>query len=153
MRTRLFTRHIRTEFAWLSEQGLVTIEEIATVQIAKMTQRGIETALGIVVTPGVARSSGLGAEQWRNLKVVGGCRASERDEIERMWREGKFTLDELLEWIREKNPEAKFRAPGRTSSREVRRHFDRIREAKEVAATMHRKARGKSARRRRQNAD
>lgn len=48
---------VRTDFAWLSEQGLVTIEEIATIQIAKLTQRGLETALGIVTTPGVARPS------------------------------------------------------------------------------------------------
>jgi hypothetical protein len=48
---------IRTDFAWLAEQGLLTIEEIATVQIATLTNRGFETAQGIVVTPGVARPS------------------------------------------------------------------------------------------------
>ncbi len=46
---------MRTDFAWLREQGLLTIDEIATIQIATLTQRGVETALGIVVTPGVAR--------------------------------------------------------------------------------------------------
>ena len=33
--------------AWLKEQGLVTVEEIATVQIATLTQRGLETATGM----------------------------------------------------------------------------------------------------------
>jgi hypothetical protein len=48
---------IRTDLAWLKEQGLITIEEILTVQIAKLTQRGLETAQGIVTTPGVKRPS------------------------------------------------------------------------------------------------
>ncbi len=48
---------IRTDFAWLKEQGLLTIEEIATVQIATLTQRGLETAQGFAITPGVKRPS------------------------------------------------------------------------------------------------
>ncbi len=48
---------IRTDFAWLQEQGMVTLEEIVNVQIAKLTQRGLETAQGIITTPGVKRPS------------------------------------------------------------------------------------------------
>jgi hypothetical protein len=48
---------VRIDFAWLKEQGLLSIEEIATVQIATLTQRGVETAQGIVTTPGVKRPS------------------------------------------------------------------------------------------------
>lgn len=49
---------IRTDFGWLKEQGLITVEEIATtVQIATLTQRGLETAQGFVTTPGVKRPS------------------------------------------------------------------------------------------------
>ncbi len=46
---------VRTDFAWLKEQGLVTLSELATVQVAALTQRGLETASGIVTTPGVKR--------------------------------------------------------------------------------------------------
>jgi hypothetical protein len=48
---------IRTDFEWLREQGLLTVEELASVQIATLTQRGFETAKGIVTVPGVRRPS------------------------------------------------------------------------------------------------
>lgn len=48
---------VRTDFVWLKEQGLVTIEEIEHLMIAKLTQRGFETAQGIVTSPGVKRPS------------------------------------------------------------------------------------------------
>ncbi len=51
---------VRTDFAWLKEQRLVTLAEIATVQVAALTQRGLETATGIVVTPGVKRPAPRG---------------------------------------------------------------------------------------------
>ncbi|HZP46303.1 MAG TPA: hypothetical protein VFB15_11700 [Candidatus Binataceae bacterium] len=46
---------IRVELAWLKEQGLLTLEVIADIHIAKLTQRGLETACGIITTPGVKR--------------------------------------------------------------------------------------------------
>lgn len=46
---------VRDDLAWLEQQGLATVEEIATISIARLTQRGLETAAGIVVTPGVKR--------------------------------------------------------------------------------------------------
>jgi hypothetical protein len=47
----------RSEVTWLEENGLLTCEEIGGVMIATLTQRGSETAQGIVVTPGVKRPS------------------------------------------------------------------------------------------------
>jgi DNA-binding GntR family transcriptional regulator len=35
---------VRTMLAWLKENGLVEIDEIASVMVAKLTQRGAETA-------------------------------------------------------------------------------------------------------------
>ncbi len=46
---------VREDFAWLEKAGLVTVEELASVKIAKLTQPGLETSQGIVVTPGVKR--------------------------------------------------------------------------------------------------
>ena len=46
---------LRTQLAWLREQGLVTIEEVAGLQIATLTQRGMEAAQGIIEVPGVRR--------------------------------------------------------------------------------------------------
>jgi len=48
---------VRTDFAWLREQGLVTIEEIEGLMIATLTQRGFEAATGIITTPGIKRPS------------------------------------------------------------------------------------------------
>jgi DNA-binding transcriptional ArsR family regulator len=48
---------VRIDLAWLREAGLVTIEEMATIWIARLTQRGLETAQGVIVTPGVQRPS------------------------------------------------------------------------------------------------
>jgi hypothetical protein len=48
---------IRTDLAWLQEQGLVRVEEVATVQIAMLLQRGEDVALGRIITPGVKRPS------------------------------------------------------------------------------------------------
>lgn len=46
---------LRTELAWLAEQGLVTIESVAGLQVAKLTNRGEDVALGRTRVPGVAR--------------------------------------------------------------------------------------------------
>ena len=48
---------VRTDLAWLAENGCMTIEDLATIQIATLTQRGVETATGDVITPGVKRPS------------------------------------------------------------------------------------------------
>lgn len=46
---------LRTELYWLAEQGLVTLEEVAGVKVARLTSRGEDVALGRARVPGVAR--------------------------------------------------------------------------------------------------
>jgi len=46
---------VATELAWLNEQGLVKVVESAGLANASITQRGLDVAQGIVITPGVAR--------------------------------------------------------------------------------------------------
>jgi DNA-binding transcriptional ArsR family regulator len=48
---------VRIDLAWLKDGRLVDVEEIAGIQIVTLTQRGLETAQGIVTTPGVKRPS------------------------------------------------------------------------------------------------
>lgn len=51
---------IRTEIAWLAEQGLVTSSEIGGIVIATITGRGQEAAVGRITAPGVKRPSPKG---------------------------------------------------------------------------------------------
>ncbi len=46
---------VRTELTWLAEQGLVRVEVIGTVHVAKLTSRGQDCAGGDVSVPGVKR--------------------------------------------------------------------------------------------------
>ena len=46
---------LRTELHWLSEQGLIGVEEVAGLQVARLTRRGEDVARGIARAPGVAR--------------------------------------------------------------------------------------------------
>ena len=46
---------VRTQLAWLAEQGLVELMDAAGTQIAKLTARGEDVALGNARAPGVAR--------------------------------------------------------------------------------------------------
>lgn len=46
---------MRTELAWLAEQGLITVREIETLQIADLTARGADVANGFSIVPGVKR--------------------------------------------------------------------------------------------------
>lgn len=47
---------INSDFAWLAEQGLVEVETVmASVQVATLTARGMDVALGRAVVPGVKR--------------------------------------------------------------------------------------------------
>ena len=48
---------VRTDLGWLAENGLVVIEEIGGLRFASLAQRGLETAAGVVATPGVAKPS------------------------------------------------------------------------------------------------
>ena len=46
---------VRSELAWLAEQGLLVVTESSDLQVAKLTRRGADVALGLTFVPGVAR--------------------------------------------------------------------------------------------------
>lgn len=46
---------VKTQLAWLQEQGLVKLQDAYGCLIATLTCRGIEVATGVVTTPGVKR--------------------------------------------------------------------------------------------------
>ena len=46
---------LRSELAWLAEQGLVSVTDAAGIQVAKLSERGMDAALGRTRVPGVAR--------------------------------------------------------------------------------------------------
>ena len=46
---------LRSELAWLEEQGLVTLRSAGDVQVAELTSRGADAAAGRATVPGVAR--------------------------------------------------------------------------------------------------
>ena len=48
---------VRTELAWLKEQGLVIIDNDPGITIATLTERGLDVAKGRVIVPGVKRPS------------------------------------------------------------------------------------------------
>jgi len=48
---------VDTLCAWLAEQGLVTVELVGKVKVAKLTNRGADVALGRARVPGVKRPS------------------------------------------------------------------------------------------------
>lgn len=49
------TDQLKTQLAWLSEQGLVTTEAVAKFTVAKLTERGLDVAEGRAQVPGVDR--------------------------------------------------------------------------------------------------
>lgn len=46
---------VRTELAWLEEQGLVTVERFDELAVATITRRGVDVANGAARVPGVHR--------------------------------------------------------------------------------------------------
>lgn len=46
---------VRTELAWLAEQGLVRTEQVSDVLMARLTERGEDVAAGRGSVPGVRR--------------------------------------------------------------------------------------------------
>ncbi|BBV67834.1 hypothetical protein STW0522KLE44_42220 [Klebsiella sp. STW0522-44] len=46
---------VRTQLAWLREQGLVTISDVSGCFVAEITGRGDEVASGLVTVPGVKK--------------------------------------------------------------------------------------------------
>lgn len=48
---------VKTELAWLAEQGLVVTETVSTSLVASLTDRGLDVAQGRSIVPGVKRPS------------------------------------------------------------------------------------------------
>lgn len=47
---------VKADFAWLAEQGLVTVEIVmGKIHVATTTARGLDAATGRAIVPGVAR--------------------------------------------------------------------------------------------------
>ncbi|HXG29260.1 MAG TPA: hypothetical protein VNJ47_10500 [Nevskiales bacterium] len=46
---------LHVDLAWLTEQQLLTVSEVATVKVAQLTARGLDVAGGRAVVPGVRR--------------------------------------------------------------------------------------------------
>ncbi len=46
---------LRADLAWLAEQELLKVETIATLQVATLSQRGLDVAEGRATVPGVKR--------------------------------------------------------------------------------------------------
>lgn len=46
---------IKQDLAWLAEQELISVEEVQSVTVATLTERGLDVATGRVEAPGVAR--------------------------------------------------------------------------------------------------
>tara|TARA_R110002050_G_scaffold269917_1_gene412436 strand:- start:53345 stop:53638 length:294 start_codon:yes stop_codon:yes gene_type:complete len=51
----LSSDRIRTELRWLEEQGLISIESVSSLLVAKLNQRGLDVAKGRSRVDGVAR--------------------------------------------------------------------------------------------------
>ncbi|KUJ73917.1 hypothetical protein AVO42_00405 [Thiomicrospira sp. XS5] len=51
----LSTDRVMTEFNWLQEQGLVTLDSFGGFTVARLTERGLDIATGSAMLPGVAR--------------------------------------------------------------------------------------------------
>ena len=51
---------VHTELHWLQEQGLVTLNAVATVVVGMLTARGLDVAQGKGTVPGVKRPSPRG---------------------------------------------------------------------------------------------
>lgn len=46
---------VKTDLRWLEEQGLVQVQDIASVLVATATERGLDVAAGRATVPGVKR--------------------------------------------------------------------------------------------------
>ncbi|AGF90989.1 hypothetical protein VPQG_00016 [Vibrio phage VBpm10] len=46
---------VRTHLSWLEEQGLISIRTVLDCQVAKLTGRGEDVAIGQAIVPGVKR--------------------------------------------------------------------------------------------------
>lgn len=47
--------YVRTQLAWLAEQGLVSTFDVDQIRLVTLTERGHDVARGLATVPGVAR--------------------------------------------------------------------------------------------------
>ncbi len=47
--------NLHTELHWLQEQSLLALEEVSTIFVATLTQRGLDVSKGLATVPGVKR--------------------------------------------------------------------------------------------------
>jgi len=52
---RISHDRLRADLEWLAEQGYCTLQAVATIQVARITDRGADVALGRTVVHGVRR--------------------------------------------------------------------------------------------------
>lgn len=48
---------LRTQLAWLEEQGLINLSLVGSIRVAKLTERGLDVANGRATVPGIKRPS------------------------------------------------------------------------------------------------
>ncbi len=46
---------VRTDLAWLEEQSLLSLRDVAGCKIATLRSRGVDAAKGVSIVPGIAR--------------------------------------------------------------------------------------------------
>lgn len=46
---------VRTELAWLRDQGLIALEDLSAVLVATLNERGADVASGRAIVPGIKR--------------------------------------------------------------------------------------------------
>ena len=124
---------VRSELAWLRDAGLIAIGEISCIMIAKLkrSRRRCGGRGGDNSGRGAA-----GTEAMKRSKVSRLPREM-REQIERLWREGCFTLDELQAWLHEQLRENPNAMPSRTALgrylAKYRVSFQKIQEAQAIA--------------------
>jgi DNA-binding transcriptional ArsR family regulator len=48
---------LRTQLAWLEEQGLISVENVGNIKVARLNGRGLDVANGRANVPGIKRPS------------------------------------------------------------------------------------------------
>lgn len=125
---------VKTELRWLEDQGLLRLDDIETVLVARLTERGADVAAGRAIVPGVKRP-GAGADMGRK-STIHKLPTDVRSHIERRLREDQLTLDELLSDIRQHFPDTD-ETPSRSALGRYKQSFgemvSRMREQDQMA--------------------
>ncbi len=123
---------VRSELTWLGEQGSWTLRTISDVMIARISERGLEVAAGRVAHPGVKRRR-HGTDAVSSRSTVRRLPPEIRSQIDAMIRDGRATIDELVDYLQEQGQEISRSAMGRYKQ-DMEISLKRLREAREMAA-------------------